>query len=305
MSYIVNQPLERTLYLTMAGVPVSDIAYNQITVNYKKDGQLDFVLKPLQVTDWINQNNGIYTLKFSASDIDTVGNFVFKVEGAGFDNLVFDQFTIIPLDGTNETPGFVQDQPAERTLFLALNDIPAPDVLPTEVTVKYRKTGQNMFSIKEMQPANWINLGAGYYIIKFSAEEMSRAGNFVYTATGSKFNNLAYDEFQILPPEDVENENICVLTGTLKNYSNTTPQLLKVVARPVEFPAGYDSTILSADQMYTVVDTFGRFSLPLVRNSIVIIEIARAGIRHQVTIPDQATVDLKDILPPFAVDFTV
>jgi hypothetical protein len=72
----------------------------------------------------------------------------------------------------------------------------------------------------------------------------------------------------------------------------------------VEFPAKYGLNIIHADPVSTVADVDGQFQVKLVRNSIVVVEIERAGIKHQITIPDQATAELMDLLPTFAIDFT-
>ena len=54
----------------------------------------------------------------------------------------------------------------------------------------------------------------------------------------------------------------------------------------------------------TVTDAYGKFSVSLVRNAIVIVTIERAAVRNQVTIPDAPTADLLNLLPPFNNDYS-
>ena len=200
---------------------------------------------------------------------------------------------------------YLANIPAERTVLLKSLGIPVTSLTYTDVVVQIKKDGDIGFSIKTLAPTDWLELGDGLYTLKFSAADMSVAGNFLYRITGGTYDPLEYEEFQILPSANPIVEDVCIVRGSFKNYSVSTSSLLKVVARPVQFPANYGQDILAADQMFTFVDSFGNFSLPLVRNSIVVIEVERAGIRHQITVPDADTADLKDLLPPFAVDFTI
>ena len=98
----------------------------------------------------------------------------------------------------------------------------------------------------------------------------------------------------------------CTVSGSFKGIGNKGPhQKIQVLARPVEFPASYEGNILVADEEYTFLNSDGTFQLELVRNAKVIIEVPRAGIRHQITIPDQDTAELKDLLPSTIIDYSV
>lgn len=199
---------------------------------------------------------------------------------------------------------------SSRTVYLALNDVPALGVPYTDLTVRYKKQGQTSMTLKILTGSDWVELGGGLYSLSFSANEMDTVGGFTYTleSGATLFNNFLYDEFTIeavaagttapLPQQ-------CVIYGNLANQSALAPQHIKIVARPVQFPARYAQTILAADAVWTYADAYGDFTLSLVRNSVCIIEIERTGIKAQITVPDSPTANLIDLLPAFAADYTL
>lgn len=87
---------DNTLFLTIAGEAVNDVAPTDIVVTYRKSGQTAFTTKIMDGTNWINLANGYYSLIFSPADMDTVGDFTFIVTSAKFDNPQFAQFQVVP-----------------------------------------------------------------------------------------------------------------------------------------------------------------------------------------------------------------
>lgn len=65
------------------GLPRTGITYSQVDVSYKKSSQATFQLKSLLVTDFRENGNGVYEILFSASDLNTVGSFLYVVQGNG------------------------------------------------------------------------------------------------------------------------------------------------------------------------------------------------------------------------------
>lgn len=305
-SYVKDSIVERTVFLTNTGAPATGVTSGDITVQTKKAGQTAFVNKTLSPGDWIELGDGFYTLRLAASDTDVLGTLVYRVTGAGFDNLVFDQINIIQEQSIDEVQTYFQDVATERTVYLELAGVAATAILPTQVTCKIKKAGQVSFDTKVLNSLTWINLGSGYYTIKFSADDMSRVGSFIYTLAGAGFDNFAFDEFTVLPVQDYSVRDKCIVYGQFVGISGNNPgDLIKITATPVEFPAKYRNRILAAGAVYTFLDHEGKFQLPLLRGTVCLIEVPRAGIRHQVQIPDTPSADIQDILPPFAVDYTV
>ena len=65
-----------------ADAPVMGVAYTALTVRYQKQGGA-WTVKVVQPAEWVEGPEGRYMLSFSASELDTVGRFVFRVEAAG------------------------------------------------------------------------------------------------------------------------------------------------------------------------------------------------------------------------------
>ena len=304
-SYVINTQVERTVLLLNAGSPVPGVLPAAVTVQYKKAGQASFSTLAMTSLNWLEIGGGYYTLIFAPAQMDTSGTFAYNATGGAFDNLIFDQFNVIDPSLSGEQQAYFQDVASERTVFLSLAGIPSATVLPANVLCSIKKSGQIGFSSKLLTIENWINLGGGYYNLKFSVEDMSRVGTFVYTLVGADFDNFAYDEFVILAAEDTTTKDKCIVSGQFISLSGDTAKQIRVTARTVDFPAKTGDRIVSGDEVFTYLDFQGKFELPLLRGSTVIIEVPRAAIRNQVNIPDTATANLIDLLPPFAIDYSV
>lgn len=297
-SYLQNTAAEVAVRLTLSGSPVTGIQYTALTVQYKQQGQSSF--QPLTVTSgmWLELGGGLYTLTFPSGVMSVLGSFIYTITGAGFDAPPLGQFTIIPLSAVGGAGTFVQDQPAERSFYLSLANVPAASVLPGNVVANILKAGDPAFTVKPLDVYSWVNLGGGYYTIKFSAADMSVVGDFIYTLSSSLFDNFTFDEFVIMPLANPVTNSLCAVSGTLKNIQGVSASQIKITARPISFPAQYGGNILTADAAWCYPDNLGNWTLNLVRGSTVMLEIERAGIRAQIIIPDTPTANVLDLLPP-------
>lgn len=304
-SYELNTEVERNLLLTLAGIPVSGIVSGSLTLDVKKNGQTSFSNLVVTPTMWIDLGGGYYSLTIPSSVTDVAGTFTYKLAGPGFDNLVFEQFSLMDSNLSNVQQSYFQDVPAERTVYLELAGVPAPAITPASVVCKIKKTGHNAFTNKTLSLDNWVNLGGGYYTIKFSGDDTSRVGTFTYTLSGAGFDNFAYDEFSILAGVDTTVQDKCVVKGKFIGLSGERASLIKVTARAIEFPARSGNRIVAGDVIWTNLNYDGSFELPLLRGATVLLEVPRAAIRHQIAIPDSPTAELTNLLPPFAVDYSL
>lgn len=201
----------------------------------------------------------------------------------------------------------LQGQLTERTYYLTLANVPVTGIAYSAVTVKLKKFGQTAFVVKTLTALDWVELGNGYYTLKLSPSDMDTVGSTAVIVSGLAFDPVTLDQFMVDPvptPVLAAGPDICVLTGTIKNISGGEPLHTRVTARPVEFPAKYNMNVIAADIVWTVLDSYGMFSLPLVQGSTVIIEIERAAIKHQIVIPYAPSANLIDLLPPFVVDYS-
>ena len=302
-TYVKNSNVERTVYLTILGSPAVGILPADVSFYIKKAGQPTSQQVTLNGTNWIDVGYGFYTVILGAAETDTVGTLAYHASGSGFDNLVFDQVNIVePTQYGNQA--YYQDSPNERTIYLEKLGVPAVSVPVSSVTCEIKKSGQLQFYPKVLNAENWINLGGGYYSIKFSADDMSRVGTFTFKLSSTNFDNFLYDEFTILAAPDVTVKDKCVVKGQFIGLTGDMASQIRVSARLVAFPAKSGTRIVSGDTAFTFLNHEGKFELPLLRGATVIVEVPRAAIRHQVVIPDQPEVNLMDLLPPFAVDFS-
>lgn len=194
----------------------------------------------------------------------------------------------------------IVSQPFESNIFLSLAGVPALGVEFSDVTVQYKKFLSDTLQAKTLTAEDWIELGSGFYVLKWSEAEMGTVGKFFYTLTGALFDNFLYDEFGVIlpPPAAAVYPDRCVISGNLLDL-NIQPALNTVItARIVKVPSSVNNALLTARIISTNPNHLGAFELVLPRNITAVIEIPEAGIRHQITVPDQATSTLLDLLPP-------
>ena len=201
----------------------------------------------------------------------------------------------------------IQNNAAERNIYLTQLDVPVTGVLPAAVVCQYRKEGQTTLTTKTLDSSNWIELVNGFYILKFTAAEMDTLGFFFYTLTGTGFDNFLYDEFTLEPAPGggggggVVGPATCVVTGSFRTVGNRIPANARVTFRPVAFPISAGGSVVSGDTVVTYLDAYGNFSVSLLQGVTVIVEVENAGIRHQITIPFLPAAALLDLLPTFPV----
>lgn len=63
------------------GVPRTGIVFNQIDVSFKKSTQSIFSSKPLDLSNFRENGNGVYEIQFAAGELDTIGSFLYVVLG--------------------------------------------------------------------------------------------------------------------------------------------------------------------------------------------------------------------------------
>lgn len=192
------------------------------------------------------------------------------------------------------------NQSFESNLYLELSGTAATGVLFSDVTVKFKKFGSDTLTTKTMTTNDWVELGDGFYVLKWSPSEMDTAGKFFYTATGTLFDNFLFEEFPVEAPPlgALVFPDKCIITGNILDVGGNPDQDRLIEIRPVVFPAAQDGSIISARPVTSIADALGNFSIALIRNQAVKIEIKTAGIRHQITVPDSSSATLLSLLPP-------
>lgn len=96
---------EVNLFLSLTGNPVTGLVNTDLTVDVKKQGESAFTNKVLAAEDLVEISDGFYSLVFSSSDTDTIGEVLFRASGAGFDNFEFDKFLVVSVPvGVDQIP---------------------------------------------------------------------------------------------------------------------------------------------------------------------------------------------------------
>jgi hypothetical protein len=178
-------------------------------------------------------------------------------------------------------------------------DTPVTGVLFGSVIVKKRKTGAITFSTKVLVTADWVELGGGFYVLKWSTADMDTLGEFRYWISGGTFDDVT-GAFDVIPAPiaiDVAAPK-CIVTGNVVDIGGNPMSLEKIVCRPRNVPGVTGTSLIAAGIINTVADAFGNFAVELIRGAIVLVEIERAGIRHLITVPNQPTALILDLLPP-------
>lgn len=86
---------ESNVRLTLTGVPVTGVAFGDVTVSYRRAGDTTMTTKLLTASDWVEIENGYYALKWNTSDMASVGPFLFQVTGGTFDPVTA-EFDVVP-----------------------------------------------------------------------------------------------------------------------------------------------------------------------------------------------------------------
>jgi hypothetical protein len=64
-------------------LPRTGIVFSQVVVSYKKSTATSFTTKTLVTGDFREIGNGIYEISFSAAELNTLGSFLYLVQGGG------------------------------------------------------------------------------------------------------------------------------------------------------------------------------------------------------------------------------
>lgn len=173
-----------------------------------------------------------------------------------------------------------------------------------EVILKRWKPGLLDFEDRTFIQEEWDEIGNGYYIVKFRDDptDWDVIGNYLLRFTGNSFEEVVKEVSVIAPPLNaVTKPSQCIITGNIVDIGGNPGKGQQIRIRPVDFPSqSQDTHLLTSDEVLTIPDAEGNFSVALIREQKVVFEISRTGIRNQITVPDQQTADILDLLPPIS-----
>jgi hypothetical protein len=187
----------------------------------------------------------------------------------------------------------------ESVVYLSLAGAPVTGVLFSDVTAKVKKAGAVVLSTKTLVTGDWVELGFGLYMIKWSAADMDTLGPFFFRLSGVLFDtqSKSFDvdpaSFASFVPADV-----CVIMGNIRDLGGNPAMMSDIIIRGSDFPAQSGISLVTSDIIRFRPDFYGNFTVPVLRLQKVIFEIEKTGIRNEITVPNLPTANLLDLLPP-------
>jgi len=187
---------------------------------------------------------------------------------------------------------------------LTLSGSPVTGVLAAAVTIQLLRAGDSAFTAVTLtEGTNWSEIGLGYYYLTLSALNLSALGPLVLLISGTGFDSqqiqLSVDP---VPLALMAAPGVCVVSGNIIDIGGQPgdPALMQVTFKPVTLPSQVGGTsLVTANLVKTIPDANGNFSVSLLQGQVVVVEIARAGIRNQITIPMQSSAAILSLLPSF------
>jgi hypothetical protein len=172
----------------------------------------------------------------------------------------------------------------------------------SDLLVQLRKTGETSFSTKALAVSDWVDLGDGFYALSFSEADTDTLGELFYRVTTSGYTD--FDE--VTGKIDVEAPYVnalltpqtCLVSGNITDLGGEPGTDSDITWRIAKTPSVSGESVVDGRLLRTRPDAFGNFSLPLLRGKKVVVDIPKAGLKHTITVPDQETANLVDLLPP-------
>lgn len=181
----------------------------------------------------------------------------------------------------------------------AYGDTPVEGVTYDEVTLKIRKNGEEAFSVRTLLEAEWLEIGLGYYALRFSPDDFDTLGEFRYVLAGETFDAVSgvFDvdpapiSFETAPPQ-------CIVSGNIVDIGGDPLQQTRVFFQPKNVPGKTGGSIIASGNIELLTDVYGNFTVKLLRESRVLVTIPAAGIKVLIEVPDASSANLLDLLPP-------
>lgn len=177
----------------------------------------------------------------------------------------------------------------------------ASGVVFSDITVKYWKPGLVALQELTITNADWIELGNGYYAIKIPASVLNTVGFFFLQISGP-YLRVFSEQYSVepTPVSFLQSPNLCIVHGNITDITGSAlnPQD-EIVFHIYLVPKSTQGSIINSNRIVTKPDVYGNFSIQLLRNIDVKIEIKVSGINFKFKVPDAPVAALLDLMPPF------
>lgn len=196
----------------------------------------------------------------------------------------------------------LQGTPRESTIRV-LDGVGSPITGLTfeDFVVTYLKSGENTFLPKYLDVIRLYELQDGYYRITWLGSEMNNLGEFLFkvSSSGATAFDAFYQTFEINPNtiSGLSSPDVCIVSGNIVDIVGHAAISTLISFNPVSGPITVGTSFLNSSVIETTPDAYGNFSIALLRNVQVRVILPTVGVNHKITVPDQETALLKDLLP--------
>lgn len=193
------------------------------------------------------------------------------------------------------------ERTSEVLVELKLAGTPVTGVTFTDVTFQYWAEGDDVFQTQALDIDSWVELGSGVYAITIDGGLLANVGGFGFRLSGGSFDSVVRDFFvEPAPIALLATPEKCLITGNVLDIGGEVGKHSQVTFRIANVPKRVGGSLVVADKLVTVPDALGNISVALIRGVIALVEIPAAGIKYQITVPDQPSALLLDLLPPIS-----
>jgi hypothetical protein len=187
-------------------------------------------------------------------------------------------------------------------IFVNMKDIsgdPVTGILSAEVVLRYMRQNDAVMQSKTPASTDWVETTTpGVYSVLLSSDDTSQLGGLYVSAEAPTCRPFT-QVFSVLPNSVASVQpGKCLIVGNIVDIGGNPERNVSVRFRIVKLPATVGNAVIGGDPIHTQPDAFGAFSALLIRGAVVLVEIPGAALKHQITVPDQETANLVDILPP-------
>lgn len=195
----------------------------------------------------------------------------------------------------------IQGKKIELLLLLTFDGAPVSGLTYEDITVRYRKYGVLSIEDHTLLEEDVIYLESGWYVVSLPESMASTVGSLWLCFDGPAIDVIIRDDLYVwpAPSQFLAGADKCVVLGNIADITGDVPQgAIEITFSLVKAPQASGMTLLSGKILRTSTDFSGNFSIPLARGAKVMIQIPASGLKHVVTIPNQESISLVDLLPP-------
>lgn len=194
-----------------------------------------------------------------------------------------------------------QGQAREIVVKLVDAGSPVSGVAFDDIDVFIRKAGEIGFLTGVVLEEHWKEVGYGWYALSLSSEDTAFLGPLIIRISPdtTPFDLVEFqDDVDVAPLDLMASPQLCRLSGNVIDIGADPTWNVPVNFRIANPPATVDNSFIDVMPKTSYTDVYGNFTIFLLRGAQVVVGMDRTAIHHTITIPDQESALLKDLLPP-------